>query len=263
MKNKPSYGIESVDNALRLAVLLQEEGTLRVTDAARHLGVARSTAHRLLAMLVYRDFAAQDHDRRYVPGPVFQHGRAHRPVERLRQLALPRLEALVAQCGETANLQILVADHIRFVASVESDQVLRVGNRGGRMLPAHLASGGLALLALLPETTVTALYAAADAPPVDLPHLLADLRKIRRQGFALNNQATEVGVTAVGRAVRGPDGDPVAALCIAVPTARFTRERLTDWSAPHTAAIADLERELHAIHAEDPLRPTEMARHHR
>ncbi|MFJ9034239.1 IclR family transcriptional regulator [Streptomyces sp. NPDC102274] len=251
MKNKPAYGIESVDNALRLAVLLQEEGNLRVTDAARHLGVARSTAHRLLTMLVYRDFAVQDQDRRYVPGPVFQRGHTHRSAARLRRLALPHLEALVAGCGETANLQILVGDHIRFVASVESDQVLRVGNRGGRMLPAHLASGGLALLALLPETAVGALYAAPDAPRVDLPRLLTDLRKVRRQGFALNNQGTEIGVTAVGRAVRGPDGEPTAALCIAVPTARFTRERLTEWSAPYTAAITDLERELRAATAED------------
>jgi len=252
MKNKPAYGVESVDNALRLAVLLQEEGGLRVTDAARRLGVARSTAHRLLAMLVYRDFAAQDQDRRYVPGPVLGRGRAPESSAQLRELALPHLEALVARCGETANLQILVGDHIRFVASVESDQVLRVGNRGGRMLPAHLASGGLALLALLPETEVTALYTAADAPPVDLPRLLADLRRIRRHGYALNEQATETGVTALGRAVRGPDGEPVAALCIAVPTARFTRERFAEWSGPHLAAIADLEGELRATTAEDP-----------
>lgn len=252
MKNKPAYGIESVDSALRLAVLLQEEGGLRVTDAARRLGVARSTAHRLLAMLVYHDFAAQDADRRYVPGPVLAHGRAHSSAARLRQLAQPHLEALVARCGETANLQILVGDHIRFVASVESDQPLRVGNRGGRMLPAHLASGGLALLALLPEAEITLLYTAPDAPPVDLRRLLADLRRIRRIGFALNNQSTEIGVTAVGRAVHGPDGVPVAAMCIAVPSTRFTRQRLDEWSGPHMEAIADLEQELRDATAEDP-----------
>jgi len=59
VKNKPTYSIDSVDHALRLAGLLQQEGPLRVADAAERLGVARSTAHRLLAMLVYRDFAVQ------------------------------------------------------------------------------------------------------------------------------------------------------------------------------------------------------------
>jgi IclR family acetate operon transcriptional repressor len=67
VKNKPPYAIESVDHALVLAQLLQQEGSLRVTDAAERLGVSRSTAHRLLAMLVYRDFAEQTDDRRYRP----------------------------------------------------------------------------------------------------------------------------------------------------------------------------------------------------
>jgi IclR family acetate operon transcriptional repressor len=247
MKNKPTYGIESVDHALRLAILLQEEGSLRVTDAARHLGVARSTAHRLLASLVYRDFAVQDQDRHYLPGPVIQHRRAIESAAHLRRLALPHLEDLVSHCGETANLQVLVGDHIRFVASVESEHALRVGNREGRMLPAHLASGGLAILACLPETEVSELYDAVDAPPVDLGRLLPDLRKIRKRGFALNNQATEIGVSAVGRVVRGRDGKPVAAMCIAVPTARFTRTRPTQWAGIHTDAIGNLERELRAV----------------
>ena len=59
MKNRPPYAIASVDSALLLATLLQHEGPMRVTDAAERLGVSASTAHRLLGMLVYRDFAEQ------------------------------------------------------------------------------------------------------------------------------------------------------------------------------------------------------------
>jgi len=70
VKNPPAYAITSVDNALRLVTVLQLEGTLTVTEAAERLGVARSTAHRLLGMLCYRDFATQGADRAYHPGPV-------------------------------------------------------------------------------------------------------------------------------------------------------------------------------------------------
>ncbi|MFF1819807.1 IclR family transcriptional regulator [Kribbella sp. NPDC058245] len=246
MKNKPAYGIESVDHALNLLTVLQEEGSLRLTDAAERLGVARSTAHRLLAMLVYHGYAAQDEHRRYVAGPAIQFRRGLPSAEQLRRLALPHLQQLVGRCDETANLQVLVGDHIRFVASVESEHVLRVGNRAGRMLPAHLASGGLALLACLKETEVASLYAAPDASPVDLPRLQSALRQTRKQGFALNNQSTEAGVTAIGRAVRGPDGTPLAAVCIAVPSVRFSRERLAEWSTSHVQAVAAIERELKA-----------------
>ena len=69
MKNKPSYALDSVDNALLLVQMLRDQGRLRVRQAAEDLGIAPSTAHRLLAMLVYRDFARQDEHRCYVPGP--------------------------------------------------------------------------------------------------------------------------------------------------------------------------------------------------
>ena len=52
MKNRPAYAIASVDSALLLATVLQQEGPLRVTDVATRLGVSASTAHRLLGMLV-------------------------------------------------------------------------------------------------------------------------------------------------------------------------------------------------------------------
>ena len=72
LKTPPPYAIASVDHALRPAVMLQLEGGLTVSEVAERLGVARSTAHRLLAMLVYRDFAVQDEDRSYRAGPVLE-----------------------------------------------------------------------------------------------------------------------------------------------------------------------------------------------
>jgi DNA-binding IclR family transcriptional regulator len=244
MQNKPAYGIGSVDHALRLAVLLQQEGSLRVTDAARRLGVARSTAHRLLAMLVYREFAEQDEDRRYRAGPVLRRPAVAEPVARLHDIALPHLRALVERTGETANLMVLLGDQIRFVATVQCDQVLRVGDREGRILPAHLASGGRALLATRTDAEVTELYAMAGATAVELPRVLRDLRRVRRQGFAVNDQATEPGVTAIGAAVGGPGATAVAACSIAMPTIRYRRDRLPEWVHSLTAATTHIERDL-------------------
>jgi DNA-binding IclR family transcriptional regulator len=244
VKNKPAYGIESVDHALHLATVLQQEGPLRVSEAAERLGVARSTAHRLLAMLVYRDFAEQDVDRRYVAGPVLRRQPRVEPVADLRRAALPHLQALVERTAETANLQVVVGDQARFVATVECSQVLRVGDREGRMLPAHLASGGRAVLATRSDEEISALYAAPGAP--DVTALLRDLRRVRRRGFAVNDQATETGVTAIGRAVRGADGVAVAAVSIAMPTARFHRDRLAEWVQELAATAARIEHELAA-----------------
>jgi IclR family acetate operon transcriptional repressor len=63
-------------------------------------------------------------------------------VARLREVALSRLRWVVDELGETANAMVLAGSEVRFVATVECDHVLRVGDRTGRTLPAHLASGG-------------------------------------------------------------------------------------------------------------------------
>src|SRR6202021_115022 len=67
----PQYPIESVDNALKLLLLFSEQAVVRLTDASGYLGVAASTAHRLLAMLQYRGFVRQDPaTKAYAPGPA-------------------------------------------------------------------------------------------------------------------------------------------------------------------------------------------------
>jgi DNA-binding IclR family transcriptional regulator len=243
VQNKPVYGIQSVDHALHLALLLQQEGPLRLSEAAVRLGVARSTAHRLLAMLVYRDFATQDDDRRYVAGPVLRLPPAPEPVAELRRGALPHLQALTARSNETTNLMVLVGDQVRFIASVECAQALRVGDREGRVLPAHLASGGKALLATRIEDEVRELYNGPASPVCDVESLLRALRRIRRQGFALNDQQTETGVTAIGCVIPGRAGAVPAAISIAMPTARYHRGRLTEWAGLLTAAAEQIARD--------------------
>jgi IclR family acetate operon transcriptional repressor len=245
VQNKPTYSIDSVDHALRLAGLLQQEGPLRVADAAERLGVARSTAHRLLAMLVYRDFAEQNADRRYSAGSVLRNLNGVEPIAQLRAIALPYLQRLVDQTGETANLMVLLGKYVRFVATIECDHILRVGDREGRMVPAHLASGGPALLARRSDAEIDALY--VDDREVDLSRLRRTLRQTRKQGFSINDQATEAGMIAIGHAISGPSRPAVAALSVAMPAVRYTRSRLPEWVAALRGTAREIEQDLSTI----------------
>jgi IclR family transcriptional regulator, acetate operon repressor len=111
------------------------------------------------------------------------------------------------------------------------------------VLPAHVASGGKALLAALPRQEVARLY-ENDGAGVDLPALHRELALIRRRGYAINNQGTEVGVTAVGVLVPGRTGEPVAALSLAIPSARFSRADLREHLACLTQAVAGIHEDL-------------------
>ena len=112
------------------------------------------------------------------------------------------------------------------------------------MLPAHLASGGRALLAARPDAEVDALYAGTE---VDVDALRRGLRLNRKQGFAVNNQGTEAGVTAVGRVIFRAPGAAVGAVSLAMPTARYKRARLPEWAGELARTATLIERDLAAL----------------
>ncbi len=229
LQQRPPYPLKSVDNALRLLQLLRDGGTLRLTDAAEELQVALSTAHRLMAMLVYRGFALQDDSQRYVVGPSLGVRAVGAPwLHDLRRAAQEPMEMLSSQLDETVNLVIRVGINIRFLTTVEATQTLRIGDRAGTVMPAIGASSGKALLAAEADDRLRAMYAGRGAQlsgtALDGRQLSAFLREIetvRSCGYALSREETEHGVGAVGVAVMGPHGRPVAGLSVSTPIGRL------------------------------------------
>ncbi|WAL68452.1 IclR family transcriptional regulator [Amycolatopsis cynarae] len=241
-QKKDPYRIEAVDRALVLLTLLGERGELSVTDAGRELGVAPSTAHRLLSTLCHRGFAVQAENRLYRPGPQCLRLAGPGREPRLPELIRPYLERLFSQVGETVHLMVRTGSEVRFADGIESGQPLRVGLRTGARMPAYCTSGGKAMLADLPATEVDALHAGGLAPwpgekIKDLAGLHRELRAVRRHHFGLNQDESEPGVTAIGASV-GVVAGQHAALTIAVPTARFTLAGTTTVAAM-TAALRE------------------------
>ncbi|MGV1007299.1 MAG: IclR family transcriptional regulator [Dermatophilaceae bacterium] len=225
--------LESVDNALRLLTLVAGKAKLGVSEAALELGVAPSTAYRLLSTLRYRGFVIQGSDRTYRAGPALEEMVSSRMSRtNLAAVALPRLEALRDETDETSHLMVLVGRQVRIIATVESAQVLRVGSRVGAMLPAHYTSGGRMLLAELSAQELDQFYPREGLPSAGMTastmtSLRRDLTRCRKLGYAVNNGQTERGVYAIGVLVRDVDG-PVAALSVSVPTVRYRPENLPD-----------------------------------
>lgn len=224
--------LESVDNALRLLVLLAEHDELGVTEAAAQLGIAPSTAHRLFATLRERDFVVQGDNRTYRRGAAYAvlAGRPHRSLD-LVSLTRPAMETLRSQLDETCHLMVRDGRSVRFLASVEADQVLRVGSRAGAVLPAHQVSGGKLLLADLSGDDFATLYPADGLPDAGLDsdavrRLTRELRAVKRRGYAVNNGQSEPGLAAVAMAVAGPDGSALGAISVSVPTVRYYPARV-------------------------------------
>jgi DNA-binding IclR family transcriptional regulator len=250
---RPAYPIASVDKALRLLMLFREQTRVRLSEASEHLGVAHSTAHRLLAMLAYHGFVRQERDSRaYVAGPALvEIGLAAIRQMDIRLHARPVLEDLAATFAETAHLAVLEGPTVRYLDAVESSRALRVAARTGATLPANCTASGKAMLAALPESEVAAMFADRSFPALtqrsvtDLESLLAELRETRERGYALNTEESEDGVASVAVPILGRKDAPTAALVVSAPVTRLDAEsaeriaaRLRDDAALLTELIA-------------------------
>ena len=86
----------------------------------------------------------------------------------------------------------------------------------------------------------------ADLDEEAVGRLKRELHGIRRRGFAVNDQETEVGLTAVGVAVPTHGTAPPAAISLAMPSVRFSRDALPAWSAAVAATARAIAEDLAA-----------------
>jgi DNA-binding IclR family transcriptional regulator len=244
---QPAHPISSVENALRLLVILRDREEIRVSEAADELGVARSTAHRLLAMLHAYGIVEQTPNRAYRLGPVL----AEIGLAALRQVDVrahirPFLEQLVTELGETAHLIVREGLSCRFAESVEGTHALRTTARVGIAYPVHDTSGGKALLAELSEGELLELY-----PEEHLTGhfgtraaLFEELEEVRRLGYARNRGESEAGIAAVGLVQRTSSGRIAGAVAVSAPETRMTEERIQEVLAVLRRVSAEAQRRL-------------------
>jgi len=201
-----------------------------LSELAEHAGFDKATSHRLARILVRHGWLVQDEEtRRYRLGVrVLDLGFAYLAGLDLRERALPHMERLGRDFGGSVSLaQLDGADIVyleRILASLPDAQV-RSLLRGKK------------LQAQTPNTVTS------------IKQLLEQLGAIRARGFAINDEETVIGLRSVAATIRDHQGSPIAALNVAVPTARCTLERLASVVGPRVVQAAE------AITAELGYRP--------
>lgn len=244
----PAYPIASVDNTLRILLLLRDRGRLTIADVAASLDIARSSAHRLMAMLVYYDYVRQDPtDRAYRIGPaLIDIGLSAARALDIRRLARPVLTALVDSTGLTAHLVLPRGRNVLFADGVESQRTIRAALRTGTTLPAHATSGGKALLAALSDDELHKMYghtppeALTDRTVSSMQSLQHEIAKVRRTGYAINHGESEAGVLAMGVACALPDADISAAITVSGPDSSINDK----WEKRTAQALLEAANEL-------------------
>lgn len=249
------YRIQAIERAVAiLNAFSAEEPELGVTDLADRLGLHKSTVHRFLVNLEAAGLVERDrHTARYRLGlRIFELGGLVLQQMNLWDEALPFLEGLVRDSGETGHLAVLDGGEAVYIEKVEARRALRIPSAIGRGYPAHATSLGKVLLAHLDGGAADALIAergldrCAPNTITDPEKLRAELDRVRQQGFAVDDEEYEEGLRCIGAPIIGHTGQVVAAIGIGGPVTRVTPERVTELAALVMRAAGSLSRRMGA-----------------
>lgn len=237
--------VQSVDRALTVLEILAKRGVAGVTEIAAELGVHKSTASRLVSVLESRGFVEQLSDRgKYRLG--YGIARLGSALTRHRDLAHEgrvACEALAADTGETVNLAILDGGRVINISEVRGAGAVAVQTWVGQSTPAHATSSGKVLLAHEPRLDVEALLGPdlqryTQHTITDAAVLARELDTVRQRGWASSVEEYELGLNALAAPVRDHDGTVVAAISVAGPSFRLTRDDLPS-AVPRLLQAAD------------------------
>ncbi|MEV6163414.1 IclR family transcriptional regulator [Streptomyces sp. NPDC052052] len=236
--SKATYINESLEAGLRLLRLFVTDQAMTVTDAAKALGVARSTAHRLVATLEAQGFLARNTaGRGYSTGPELARlGAPSGFDDATQQRVRPVLDDAWERTSETVQVVVLVGGRTVITGGRQSPREVCAVLEVGRSYPAHATAGGKLLLSQLTDEQVGMVYpdeelvALTPRTLTSRAALLDELAVTRERGYAVSCGESVEGMHAVGVPLGGPGWHDRFALMACAPADRGGDAALARWA---------------------------------
>jgi IclR family transcriptional regulator, pca regulon regulatory protein len=232
---RPGYRVEALAKGLRILSLFDEQRpSWRVSDLATAAGLPMPTAYRVVMTLTAEGYLDHLPNGEYRPGVrTLTLGMAALRSLDLVGIATPKLTDLGQRMGETVNLAVLTGDRVLYLIRLRNSDLVTANIQVGSTLPAVHASIGKLLLAYLDEddleARITDASFAANSGPnakLSLAELREELRAIREQGWAMQDEELAYGLRSVAGPVTGPAGRVVAGVNLAVQARDWSTQRI-------------------------------------
>ena len=255
--NQPTDAVvPSLARACEAMHLLADEADgLTAAEFSRRAGLSRATAFRVLKTLCAVGMAEQ-RDRHYRPGPrLLQLGMQVLGGHGLRVAAVPVLRRLAEAAGHTAHLAVRSGDLGLILEVCDSPSLLRVASRPGASVWLHGSATGKAMLATMDDADAEATVARAGYERMtsrtiaNWLDLRAELNRIRRRGYAVDDREYHDDVRCVAAALERSGGPATAAIGITGPASVLTIAKVRAAAEAVTAAAEALSTSMggHAV----------------
>lgn len=227
------YMITSVKNAMRILRLFNsKQSEIGLTSLAEQISVPKSTAHRIVSILVKEGFLSKNpRSGRYrlglslltLGGVVSTHREMYRE-------AFPIVSELVKDVNETAHICLLENDEVVYLFRKESERHNRLITSIGRKNPIYCTGEGLCILAFQDNKTIervlaNPMYPYTSKTLTEQDDILRELELIREQGYALSIEQFYEGFMGISAPIRDYSQHVVSSLAIIGSTSTITPDK--------------------------------------
>lgn len=229
-KVKDTKTIGSVIKAVEVMNELagSEEG-LSLTEISSRLNYGTSATYHLLNTLKLCNIIEQDKKtKKYRIGVgLFRIAGMAKRQNVLANIAQPYLDKLRAAVDETSNLLVLDGNEVVYIAQSESTKLLKMFTQLGAKVPLYCTGGGKLLLAYKPRPFQELILSKSNLHKYTkntlstVEELLREFEIIRKQGYAIDNEEREEGVTCIAAPVFDCYGEAIASISISGPSYRL------------------------------------------
>lgn len=239
-----------------LEALAADDQAMQLAAVSRRAAVSKPNSHRILQALIALGYVRQRDDRSYqLTAKLAQLTHAGRDIDMVREVE-PLLRGLRDETGETVNFAVLDGEMMRYLAVYESPQPLRRVASPGEQDPFYATALGRSYVAFLEPARQAHLLShvkiasRTDRTVTDLAEVRKILAQTRTDGYAVEHDQCDIGVTCIGAPVIVAD-EPVAAVSLSIPTARCDKPALRSrikavcTSAREASRLLSRQRERH------------------
>ena len=241
--------VASVARAMRvLKAFADHPGGIALTRLSGELGYGKASLSKIMSTMeregfVRRDGAGHFHLSWHLLALAFGHAQR----VGISGVCMPVLQSLADETDELVQLAVIEGDHVLFVAKAEGPgHSLRLLPLVGVVAPTHATASGKAWLASLPDDRALdvmrrqGLARVTSRTITSRARLLAELRSVRRDGYAITDGELDEG----GRAIAAPivhRGRVVGAIAVSGPSSRLPLPRLKRLAPRVQRAARELE----------------------
>lgn len=246
--SRPGSGIQVIDRMMKLLdVLARYDAPVSLKVLSVESGLHASTAFRILSAMLAHEFVDRDEHGHYRLGGrlLYLGGRIRAGID-LQREALPVMEWLRDQIGETVHLSVREGFEIIYIERVASHHTIRAEQVIGSRAHLHVTAVGKMILGDRGRdfchryAAQTGLPAYTDNTIVDAWQLIREVEANLANGYALDNEEAELGVGCIGCLVRDTTGVAIAGLSVSAPIER----RSLKWVPTVKKAASTLSRRL-------------------